>query len=82
MQAKDIIIDVGGHGVENVTELARALRNFKAGDTVEVKVIRGGRELALTITLDQKPQQAEELQPQATEAQGDDWFSNFPGFGG
>ena len=82
MQVKDIIVDVGGHTVGNVTELARALRNFKAGDIVEVKVIRGGREQVLTITLDQKPQQLEQLQPQTTEPQGDDWFSNFPGFGG
>ncbi len=56
IQPKDILISLGEHTVRNVTDLTRALRSFKAGDTTSVTVIRSGRELALEITLDEKPQ--------------------------
>ena len=57
VRAKDIITDLGGHTVTNVTTLTRALRNFKAGDTTTITVVRGGQQLALTITLDEKPRE-------------------------
>lgn len=56
IQPKDIVIGIGEYDVSNVTDLTRALRNFKAGDTTTVKLIRGGREMTLDITLDEKPQ--------------------------
>ncbi len=56
IQAKDIVIALGEYTVSNVTDLTRALRNFKAGDTTTVTLIRSGRELTLEITLDEKPQ--------------------------
>ena len=59
IQPKDIIIDLGGHEVKGVTSLTRALRNFKAGDTTTVTLVRGGKQLELEITLDEKPQAAE-----------------------
>jgi len=55
LQAKDIIVKLGQYEVENVTDLTRALRNFKAGDTTEITVYRGGAETVLSITLDEKP---------------------------
>ena len=55
VQVNDIIIDLGGHEVTNVTTLTRALRNFKAGDTTTITVVRSGAEKVLTITLDEKP---------------------------
>ena len=36
-------------------ELTRTLRKFAPGDTTTVTVFRGGKELVLTITLDEKP---------------------------
>lgn len=51
----DIIVNLGGYNVTCVTELSRALRNFKAGDTTTVTVYRSGREINLSITLDEKP---------------------------
>ncbi len=56
IQPKDIVIGLGEYEVSNVTDLTRALRNFRAGDTTTVKVLRGGRELTLEITLDERPQ--------------------------
>ena len=55
LQAKDIIVKLGDYPVSNLTDLTRALRNFKAGDTTEITVYRGGAELVLSITLDEKP---------------------------
>ena len=66
IQPKDIVIGLDDISVRNVTDLTRALRNYKAGDSATVKVIRGGREVQLTIILDEKPHQTapEETQPQ------------------
>ena len=63
--AKDIVIAVDSHEVGNVTELTRALRNYKAGDTATIKLIRSGKEMTLEITFDEKPQPQETV-PQET----------------
>lgn len=56
IQAKDIIVELGGYGVDNMNDLGRALRQFEAGDTATVTVWRAGQELILTIVFDEKPQ--------------------------
>ena len=82
IQARDIVIRLGEYEVSNVTDLTRALRNFKAGDTTEVTVIRGGSEVKLTITLDEKPQNtqaSQETMPEGNMPNGDydEWFEYF-----
>ena len=82
IQPKDIVIGLGEYEVSNVTELTRALRNFKAGDTTTVKLIRSGKEMTLEITLDEKPHQTEEAAPQQessmpSEGSYDEWFDYF-----
>ncbi|MBP3683665.1 MAG: trypsin-like peptidase domain-containing protein [Oscillospiraceae bacterium] len=84
IQPKDIVIGLDEHEVSNVTDLTRALRNYKAGDTATVKLIRSGREMNLVIVLDEKPQQpaATETQPQQEQQQPqrdiyDDLFDDF-----
>ncbi|MGM9600904.1 MAG: trypsin-like peptidase domain-containing protein [Faecousia sp.] len=52
---EDIITALGGYKVENLTDLTRALRNFRAGDSVSIEVYRGGATLTLTAVLDAKP---------------------------
>jgi S1-C subfamily serine protease len=90
IQARDIITNVGGYEVEGLTDLTRALRNFKAGETVKVTVYRGGREVVLDVTLDEKPQ-VQEQQPQMPSEGFDmpqdgsfqEWYDYFaPFFGG
>lgn len=56
MQAKDIIVELGGYEIGNMSDLSRALRKFEPGDTITVKVWRSGQELLLTVTLDARPQ--------------------------
>ena len=55
LEAGDIIVALGNHKVDNVTDLTRALRKFKAGDTTKITVFRRGAEVTLSITLDEKP---------------------------
>ena len=57
LQAKDIIVELGGIKISTVNDLTRALRNFKAGDVTTIIVFRSGREVKLSITLDPKPGQ-------------------------
>lgn len=90
MQAKDIILAIGEQKTENMAELTRALRKFKAGDSTTVKVYRGGAEITLDITLDEKPAatQQEDTQPQTQQptmpngGSFEDWIGSlFPGLG-
>ena len=67
LQPKDIVIGLDDTVVSNVTELTRTLRNYKAGDSATVKLIRSGKEMTLTITFDERPQQTEETAPQQPE---------------
>ena len=56
IQAKDIIVDLGGQKISGITSLTKALRSYKAGDTATVTVFRSGSQMELEITLDEKPQ--------------------------
>ena len=81
IQPKDIVIGIDNHVVSNVTELTRSLRNYKAGDTATVKLIRSGREMTLEITFDERPQQLEDTpvqqSPMPNEGSYDEWFDYF-----
>ena len=69
--------------------LSRALQNFQGGDTTTVTIWRGGRQLELEITLDEKPQ-ATAQQPTIPEndanmpSEGDpnEWFDYYRKFFG
>ena len=53
--AKDIILELGGYEISCMNDLSRALRQFEAGDSVTIRVWRGGQEILLAVTLDEKP---------------------------
>ncbi|MBQ7801481.1 MAG: trypsin-like peptidase domain-containing protein [Oscillospiraceae bacterium] len=90
VQAKDIIIGLGGYDVESNTDLTRALRKFEAGDTTTIRVYRGGQELTLTITLDEKPHEDAASSEAQEPTQGqmpqdgsyEDWYNYFAPFFG
>ena len=48
---------------EKVLPLSKALRQFQAGDVTTVTVYRGGKEIVLDITLDEKPAEVPETVP-------------------
>jgi len=83
MQPKDIITQVGGHRVESVNDLSRGLRQFEAGDTVEVVVYRAGAETKLSVTLDEKPREEQRTElPHDAQSSQEDWMEGlFPGVG-
>jgi serine protease Do len=58
IQPADIIIAVGEFPVDGNAALTSTLRRFRAGDTTTVTVYRAGQELTLTITFDERPQNA------------------------
>ena len=85
LKVKDIIIGLDGQDVDSITELTRALRNYEAGDTVTVTVIRGGVKMDISVTLDEKPQ-AQTQTPAATpnpdipmpsEGDFEEWYDYF-----
>lgn len=55
VKAGDIIVNLGGYDVTCVTDVSRILRKFKAGDATTITVYRSGREVNLSVTLDEKP---------------------------
>lgn len=77
VQPKDIIVALGDIEVTGVTDLTRALRKFSAGDTTTLTVYRGGQELTLTVTLDEKPHEADESGELPSEGSYEEWFDYF-----
>lgn len=71
LKVQDIIVNLGGYDVESLSDLSRALRRFKAGDTTTVTVYRSGREVNLSITLDEKPRQTETSVPEESQPAND-----------
>lgn len=91
VRAKDIITALGEYEVESNSDLTRALRKFKAGDTTTIKVYRSGQTLTLSITLAEKPHNTVETVPTQPGGNGEmpsngsyeDWYNYFyPFFGG
>jgi hypothetical protein len=52
LKAGDIIIGLAENKIGNLDDFDSALRKFKGGDTVEITVKRGDKELKLKVTLD------------------------------
>jgi len=82
LQAKDIIVNIGGYPINSITELSRVLRRFEPGDTTTITVWRSGKEVNLSITLDEKPQQEQQeaQQPQQQQPQQDPYGGMYPQF--
>ena len=51
IKPKDVVVGLGKYKIGGIEDFDSALRKFKAGDKVAVKVMRAGKELTLTITL-------------------------------
>ena len=89
---QDIIIAVGEYPVDGNNSLTSALRRFSAGDTTTITVFRSGAEVELTITFDERPQNAgaESTEPLEEGEMPDtgsfdewyDYFDRYFGFGG
>ena len=83
----DIIVNLGGHEVDSLTSLTRALRRLEAGQTVSVTVFRSGKQEYLSVTLDEKPVEEPSAEPEDSQNSQTDRFENwfdyfFPFYGG
>ncbi len=59
---EDLIIGIDGQEVLTTTDYLTILGRHSAGEDVTVKVIRDGKELEMTVTLDEKPAEEETSQ--------------------
>ena len=79
---QDIIVNIGGYDIASIGDLTRVLRKFKAGDTTTISVYRAGKQVDLSITLDEKPANANlpttEENIEGNSDLGDVW-ENIPG---
>lgn len=86
IQEGDIITGLGGYSVDTYTDLSRALRKFKAGDTTDITVYRNGQTLTMSITLSEKPHEEETQTPAQSEEMPqngtyEEWYKYFFGNG-
>lgn len=51
MQTGDIIIGVEEHNIETLSQLSKALYNYRPGDKVKVKIVRDGKEMTIEVKL-------------------------------
>lgn len=85
LKAKDIITGLGDYEIGSVSDLTKALRKFKAGDTTTITVFRSGQELQLPITLDEKPRETASEVPAPSggtlpeDGSYEDWYNYFFG---
>ena len=57
LAAGDIITEVGGEAIGGYSDLNAAVKNFKAGQSTDIVVYRGGEYATLNITFDEsKPE--------------------------
>jgi len=47
----DIIVSIDGRPVRDVDEYYRVLDRYKAGESVTVRIVRGGRQIEVPVTL-------------------------------
>ncbi len=54
-QPGDTIVTLDGEPVANMNELVALLRTYRAGDTVEVGLLRGDEKPKIQVVLDRRP---------------------------
>ncbi|HJQ71694.1 MAG TPA: trypsin-like peptidase domain-containing protein [Blastocatellia bacterium] len=57
-QMGDIIVAIDGQQIKNSSDLQRALKDKQAGQTVDVKLIRQGRQISVGVRLTERPPDA------------------------
>jgi len=82
IRPKDIIVGLNGAPITSITDLTRGLRNYKAGDTVTLTLIRNNISMDVSVTLDEKPRSLtvpeEEPDPDMpSEGSYEEWFEYF-----
>lgn len=77
IQPQDIIVGLGDQEITSYSDLAYALRSYRAGDSTTITVYRAGQELTLDVTFDEKPANTNASQTQPTEENSGNGFGNW-----
>ena len=56
IQAEDIILEFNGKKIDREHPLSDLIGQFGVGDTVTLKIHRGGKEMSVSVTLGKRPQ--------------------------
>ncbi len=56
VMAEDVIVAVNGKQIGDELGLGSAIGRYNVGDTVTVKVNRGGKDIELKVTLEKRPE--------------------------
>ncbi|MFI3249636.1 MAG: trypsin-like peptidase domain-containing protein, partial [Eubacteriales bacterium] len=54
LEVGDIIIQMGNHDINSIDAITAALTNYRAGDTIEITVLRENQEHTFSLVLDEK----------------------------
>lgn len=74
LQAGDIITKIDDKAITSTTDLSKALKKYRAGDSAVLTIFRSGSELTVTVSFDTKPTSAEP-QPEETEPEETEYFN-------
>jgi len=55
MKANDVVVSIAAETIKSMDALVIAIRNHKVGESVAIRVVRGGHQLTLHATLAEKP---------------------------
>jgi serine protease Do len=58
IKPKDIILEVNGNPIGDSRELTNFVKDIKVGDQADVKILRGGKTITLTVKVGKRPQNA------------------------
>ena len=55
LQAEDIILEINGKKLDKENSLVSVISEFNVGQTVKLKITRGGKEMELSVVLEKRP---------------------------
>ncbi len=52
----DILVELNGNKLDKTSSLSMLLNKFRVGDKIKIKIFRDGKEMEMTITLEERPE--------------------------
>ncbi|QQO24813.1 PDZ domain-containing protein [Bradyrhizobium diazoefficiens] len=63
LQRGDVVTSVSGEPIKSATELTKTIHATKPGSSVQLAMVRAGKQSLVSATLDQLPHESEQPQP-------------------
>ena len=80
LQQGDVIVELGGKAVATTSDLATVKKDYKAGDSCELKFYRSGKYQTVTVVFDEEPAQTADTGSASENPR--EGAGQMPGFGG